>query len=466
MNLDYKIENVCGLPSYCWFIVKTPKHNLPGRQVQKFAKFELSCPDLTKTEFMILRIFQLLIPVLILFSACSQESEYSDWRGPGRDGIYPETGLLKQWPEEGPELLWSFEGLGYGHNAVAATNDKVYVTGINDSAQSMGILFAFELDGELAWKKAYGKDFASNFVGTRSTPVVVGKHIYIESGAGAVYCLDAENGTELWSVDFIQDLGVDSVIQFGYAESVLIDRDRLICVPGGKENNVVALDRYTGEKIWASPGVGEPATYNSPILIELGEQRLVIAMTASSVMGIDASNGEMYWRLEQTQQNKIHANTPLYWKGHLLVASVDPTSSSGLVLLELQDGGKQAEVVWRNRKFRNLMGGMVRIDSCIYGSAYLKKDWQVIDWNTGEMLVQNKELGGGPIIYADGLFYCYAEREGEIALVDANPEKFEVISKFKVPKGTREHWAHPVIHKGVLYIRHGDALMAYDIKNE
>ena len=411
------------------------------------------------------RLFILFLISLLLSYSCSKKSEYSDWRGPDRDGIYPETGLLKQWAEEGPALLWSYEELGYGHTAVAATGDKIYVTGIKDSAQSMGTLFVFDTEGNLLWEKIYGKDFTDNFIGTRSTPVVVDDLVYIESGAGAVYCLQSDDGEEIWSRDFVKDFGADSVIQFGYAESPLIEGKKLYCVPGGKENNVVALNRFTGETVWSSPGNGEQATYNSPILIEVGEQRLLIAMTAGSVMGIDAESGEMFWQVEQTQQNKIHANTPLYHDGRLLISSADPTSTSGLVQLELHEGGKKAKPVWRDRRFRNLLGGLVRIDSCIYGSTAVGSDWRVISWNTGDTLVRNRELGGGSIIYADGLFYCYTEREGEVALVDATPEKFEVISKFKVPLGSREHWARPVIHQGVLYIRHGEALMAYDIKD-
>jgi hypothetical protein len=411
-------------------------------------------------------IRSLILPaaLILLLTACTQTFEYSDWRGPNRDGIYPGTELLKEWPEDGPELLWSYEGLGYGHTAVAVASNKVYVSGVKDSAVSMGTLFTFDLNGALLWEKEYGIDFTNNFIGTRSTPVVVDELIYIESGAGAVYCLNAESGEEVWSLEFIADLGVDSVLQFGYSESPLIDGDRLICVPGGKENNVVALDRFTGEKIWASEGYGEQATYNSPILIEVGNQRLVIAMTASSIMGIDADNGEMYWRLEQTQGNLIHANTPLYADGKLVVASVDAKSTSGMVQVQLSEEGKKAEVVWRNKRFRNLLGGIVRIDTCIYGSTAMGKDWQVLSWNTGEMLAQTKELGGGSIIHADGLFYCYTEREGEVALMDANPDKMEIISKFEVPLGSREHWARPVIHEGILYIRHGKALMAYGIK--
>ena len=390
-------------------------------------------------------------------------SEFSNWRGPNRDGIFPEKNLLKQWPESGPELLWSFEGLGYGHSSAAVTSDRVFVTGVKDTIVSEGTLFTFDLDGKLLWQKDYGKDFCLNFHGTRSAPVVVGNLIYIESGMGAVYCLNAENGEQVWSVDFIKDLGVDSVIQFGFSESVLIDGESLICVPGGKENNVVALNRFTGKKLWTSKGFEEPATYNSPILVEHNKQKLVIAMSAGSIMGIDAGTGEMYWRIEHTQRNKIHANTPIYAGGKLLVSSGDPTPTSGLVLLQLSEDGKNAKVVWRNTKMRNLMGGAIKLDTCLFISAYLRPDWQVINWNTGETIVQNKELGGGAVIYADGMFYCYAENDGEMALVDASCNKFEVVSRFKVPLGTDQHWAHPVIKNCVLYIRHGNALMAYNI---
>jgi outer membrane protein assembly factor BamB len=409
------------------------------------------------------RFFLSLSVILVIFSSCQQKVEISDWRGPNRDGIFFEKNLLKHWPENGPDMLWSFEGLGFGHSSVAVANGKVYVTGIKDTIVSAGTLYAFDLNGKMLWQKDYGKDFSLNFHGTRATPVIIDDFIYIESGMGAVYCLNAETGDQVWAVDFVQDLGVDSVIQFGYAESVLIDGDNLICVPGGKENNVVAFNRFTGKKIWNSKGFEEPATYNSPILVNQNGQRLVIAMSASSIMGIDAGTGEMFWRIQQTQQNLIHANTPLFFDGKLVVSSAGRDSTSGLVQLQLSENGKSAEVVWRNKKFINLMGGIVRIDTCIYGSAYLKNDWQVINWNTSEMILQNKDLGGGSIIYADEMFYCYAENDGEVALVNASPNKFEIVSKFKVPLGTAQHWARLVIDDGKLFVRHGNALMVYDI---
>ncbi|WP_340112451.1 PQQ-binding-like beta-propeller repeat protein [Maribellus mangrovi] len=401
---------------------------------------------------------------ILFLGACQQpKQQFSDWRGPNRDGIYNETDLLKEWPESGPEMLWSFEGLGYGHSSVAAVNNKIFVTGVKDTLESMGTLFAFDANGELLYERDYGKDFSLLYHGTRSTPVVSDDIIYIESGMGAVYALDANSGEEIWSKDFQVDFDEDSVIQFGHSESVLLDGDRLICVAGGKEFNVVALNRFTGELLWSCEGEGEIATYNSPILVDHNGQKLVIAMTSNSIMGIDADTGEKYWRVEQTQGNKIHANTPVYVDGKILMVSAGREKTSGMVQLQLSDDGKSVEEMWRNNRYMNLMGGVVKVDSCFYGSSYLKNDWRVMSWKTGETLTQNKDFGGGAVIYADNMFYCYAERDGEIALAKATPESFEIVSKFEVPLGTKEHWAHPVINNGILYVRHGDALMAYDV---
>ncbi len=405
-----------------------------------------------------------LAAIAFLMLSCEKKSEFSDWRGPQRNGIYPEKGLLQEWPEDGPKLAWSVEGLGYGHSSPAVAGGKVFVSGIKDTVAAEGTLFVFDTRGNKLFEKNYGKDFAYNFYGTRSTPLVADDKIYIESGMGAIYCLNVNTGDEIWSKDFKSDFGVDSVIQFGNSESVLIDGDRLICVPGGSEFNVVALDRNNGELIWSCAGEGDIATYNSPVIAEHGGRRLVIAQTAAFVLGIDAATGEKRWSIEQTQGNKIHANTPLFSDGKILVISAGREKTSGMVQLQLSDDADAVSEIWRNNRYVNLMGGIIKIDSCLYGSSYLKKDWQVISWNTGETLSKNDELGGGAVIYADSRFYCYSEREGEVALCKADPTGFEVISRFKVPLGTGEHWAHPVIADGMLYIRHGNALMAYNIK--
>ena len=403
------------------------------------------------------------IVLIVLGSGFFNSSAQTQWRGPNRDGIYPETGLLKQWPAEGPKILWSYEGLGTGMGSVAISKEKLFVTGIPDTLTAEGFLFSFDTSGKLLWKKSYGKDWTGIFPGARSTPTVVDDLVYVESGNGSVHCIKAQNGDIVWSVDFFKDLQADSV-QFGYSESVLIDGDILYCTPGGKTNNMVALNRFSGKKIWSSPAFGEPATYSSPILINHNGHRLLINLTASSIIGLDAESGEMYWRIHQFQDNKIHANTPAYFDGKILISSASRKDSSGLVLLKLSQDGKKADIVWRNKEYTNLMEGFILKDGCMYGSAYLQPKWFCIDLKTGETKYIAKGLGGGPVIYADGNLYCYAEKDGEMALVEADPDLFIIISRFKVPLGTAQHWAHPVIADGKLYLRHNEALMVYNLK--
>lgn len=414
--------------------------------------------------YQFLKIFALVV----IFSACRtvpEPEEIAQWRGPARDGIYPDTGLLKEWPEEGPELLWSFEGLGSGQGSPVLAGDHIFVTGIADTLSGDGYIYKFNLEGGLIWKKNYGKDWNGIFPGARSTPTVAGNRIYLESGSGAVLSLDRESGEILWTVDFLKDLGADSV-QFGFSESLLVHEDQVICTPGGKINNVVGLNRFTGEKLWSSPAYGEQATYSSPIVAHHNGVDLFINLTASSIIGVDVANGEMYWRIHQYQDNKIHANTPLYHESKVLVSSASRKDSSGLVLLQLSQDGKQAEIVWRNKEMINLMGGVILKDGFIYGSAYLQPRWYCIDIQTGDPKYVSREIGGGAIIWADGLFYCYTERDGEMALVEASPDTFRVVSKFRVPLGTGEHWAHPVIGSGKLLVRRGDALMVYRVGNQ
>ena len=402
--------------------------------------------------------------LVVIISVGETLSAQSQWRGPNRDGVYPETNLLKAWPAEGPKMDWSFEGLGIGQGSAAVSKDRVFVTGIPDTLKSEGFLFSFDTKGKLLWKKSYGNDWTTIFPGARSTPIVVDDLIYVESGNGSIHCMKAQNGESVWSVDFFKDLQADSV-QFGFSESVLIEGDRLYCTPGGKVNNMVALNRFTGKKIWSSPGYREPATYSSPILINHNGHRLLVNLTATSIIGLDADSGEMYWRIHQFQDNKIHANTPVYSDGKLLISSASRKDSSGLVLLQLSPDGKKAEIVWRNREFTNLMGAFILKDGFVYGGAYLQPKWFCIDMKTGLTKYIAKDLGGGPVIYADGHFYCYAEKDGEMALAEGTPDQFRIISKFKVPLGADQHWAHPVIADKKLYIRHNNALMVYDIKN-
>jgi outer membrane protein assembly factor BamB len=404
--------------------------------------------------------FLFLLSIMVPEFNFPTEDQISQWRGPNRDGIYYESNLLKQWPDGGPDMLWSFEGLGDGHGNVGIGKDRLFVCGMIDS---IGYLFSFDLNGKLLWKIAYGPEWTQNYTGARSTPTVVDDLVYFESGHGVVYCFDGNSGALVWNVDLLDKFNAEN-IRWGMAESLLVDGDRIICTPGGKEHNVVALNRFNGETIWTSKGNGQQAAYCSPILIKHNGTRLIITMTAASIIGIDADTGESYWAVEQRQRHNIHANTPIYHNGQVLCSSSSHNGvHDGTVLLQLSADGKNASVVWRNTDVTNLMGGMILIDGYVYGSKYRSSEWYCLDWDTGEIVHSSRPFRNGVVIYADGLFYCYSEG-GELALVDADPENFDVINQFEVPLGTNQHWAHPVIENGQLYVRHGDALMVYNIR--
>jgi outer membrane protein assembly factor BamB len=285
------------------------------------------------------------------------------------------------------------------------------------------------------------------------------------SGQGIVYCYDGNSGDLIWSVDLLKKFNAEN-IEWGMAESPLIDGNIIFCTPGGKKNNVVALNRFDGETIWTSSGNHQPSAYCSPILVNHNNSRLIITNTAESVIGVDAETGEPYWNIEQRQQYGIHANTPIYYRGRILCSTAEYDSGQdGTVQIQLSKDGKKAEVKWRNESVKNLINGYILKDGFVYGSPFNASEWYCLNWETGKVEYITKALDSGAIIYADGLFYCYSHK-GEMALVDADRKEFKVISSFKVPLGTKQHWAHPVIDKGRLYIRHGDALMVYDIAND
>lgn len=406
---------------------------------------------------MMKNIFCLFVATLLI--SCNESPEISQWRGPDRDGKYPYTNLLKQWPDNGPDLLWSFEGLGEGHGNVGIGKDRLFVCGMPDT---IGVIYAFNMQGELSWKKEYGVEWYLNYTGSRSTPTVVGDLVCFESGKGVVYCYDGNDGNLIWSVDLLQKFNAEN-IKWGMAESLLVDGNTIFCTPGGPENNVVALNRFTGETIWTSTGNHQPAAYCSPILVEHNNTRLIVTMTAESIIGLDAETGEAYWSIEQQQSNKIHANSPVYFEGKIVCSSSSSkTIHGGTVQIQLSEDGKKAEVSWRREKITNLMSGFILNDGFIFGSLYKKSDWYCLNWETGETAYMSEALTSGVVIYADDLFYCYTHK-GEMALVDADNQEFKILSSFNVPLGTMQHWAHPVIDQGRLYIRHGNALMAYDI---
>ena len=397
----------------------------------------------------------------LFFSIDKRAEDVSQWRGPQRNGIYNEKGLQKTWPGNGPEMLWSFEGLGAGHGNVGLSQDKIFVLGMPDS---IGVLYAFNYHGKLLWKKKYGLEWHENYTGPRTTPTIVDERVYFESGQGTVFCYNGNTGNKIWSVDLMKKFDAAN-ITWGMAESILIEGDLLYCTPGGKDNNIVALNRFNGETVWTSPGNSQPSAYCSPVFVKHNNTSLIVTMTAESIIGVDALTGQFYWQVPQFQTNKIHANSPVYSNGMIYCSSDNAKTNAGLVALKLSDDGKSVTTKWRNENYKNLMGGIILTDGYIYGSIYRKNSWCCIDASNGQILYSSDKFNNGNIIMADGLFYCYSEK-GELALVSANSTLFNVISRFQIPLGTEQHWSHPVIYEGSIYIRHGNALMVYDLKDK
>jgi outer membrane protein assembly factor BamB len=323
-----------------------------------------------------------------------------------------------------------------------------------------GYLYVFDLSGKLLNKLMYGDEWTANFVGTRATPIINDGKIYIMSGTGDVICLNKNSLEVIWRKNMLEVFQSQN-ITWGINESPLIIGEKLIITPGGKEHNGVALDKNTGQLIWSSPGEGDLSAYCSPLYIGDQEVPLIVTITAEHIIGLEASTGKMLWSFESKNRNDIHSNTPVYANNMILCTSVD----KGCTMLRLSDGGRKAEIVWELPEWDNMMGAIVKLGDYIYGSGsgYKERVWYCVDWTTGEIKYKETGLGMGVTIYADGLFYCYTDK-GEMALVKATPEKFEIISQFMIEKGTDQHWAHPVIYRGVLYVRHGDSLMAYKIK--
>ena len=407
----------------------------------------------------------ILAGLCVMLSSCNQNaqksaqsvqsSQNSQWRGENRDGVYNETGLLKVWPENGPELLWSYEGLGAGFTSAAIANEKLYITGLTEDNL---VLYVFNLRGELLNKKEIGKEESEKWPGPRSTINVNDGKLYIYNAFGELFCLDENTLNEVWKKDIFTEFDGKNT-DWGFTESPLIVGEKIFMTPGGEQNNMVALNKNTGTLIWTSPGEGTISAYCSPQYIANQSIPIVVTSFGNYIVGFNAETGEKLWSLPQSHEYNIHPNTMLYDNDMVLSTT---GYKVGSVMFRLKNGGKAIEEVWRN-EVDNQMGGAIKVGNYVYASGHMNRAWFCVDWNTGEIKYRVSDMAPCNVIYADGMLYCYSEK-GEVYLVKPNPEQFELISSFKITLGTDNHWAHPVIYDGVLYIRHGDALMAYKVK--
>jgi len=382
------------------------------------------------------------------------------FRGPAGDGWFAETGLLKQWPKGGPKVAWTVQGLGQGYSSATVAKGTVYVTGMDD--QKQGYLFAFDLDGSPKWKTMYGPELEKRgpaVAGTRASATIDGDRVYLMTGFAKVISFDAGTGGILKTVDLVERFKPKPA-QFGFAESVLVDGQKLICTPGGPDASIIALDKDTGEALWQTKGLSQATGYCSARLVQHGDRRLVLTMLAGSVVAVDAGSGQVVWQHEYPHRAGVQPNPPLYADGMVYVSS---GMGSGGAMFSLAESSPTAEPKWADKTLDCQMQGTVLIDGYVYGTAQsANKGLVCLDWKTGKAMWNAPEVGMAVVTAADGMLYVYGT-DGTMRLARPNPAAFEPAGQFTVSVGTNEHWAHPTIANGRLYIRHGDALTVYDI---
>jgi|WetSurMetagenome_2_1015567.scaffolds.fasta_scaffold04376_2 outer membrane protein assembly factor BamB len=409
--------------------------------------------------------------ILLLLSGFIKAQNISDWRPENRTGVSAETGLLKSWPEAGPKLLWTNTELTKGNSSVSFSANTVYTTGTEGANE---ILYALDMNGKTLWKTVMGRSWTQSFPESRATPVVEGNNVYTTSGLGDLACIDGTTGKIIWAYK-ASEVNKGTYGSWGIAESMLIDGDKLYFSPGGPETMTIALKKTTGDVVWKSASLGDKPGYVSPILVNYAGKKMIINVSLSHVFAVDASNGDILWKVEHATSSDpnngrwdlIKCTTPLYKDGMVYVTGGYDTPG---MMVKIGTDGKSATVAWTDQVLDNHHGGVVLINGYIYGSNWLNNsdgNWCCIEWATGKKMWEEHWKCKGSIIAAEGMLYIYDEKGGNVALLKANPEKFDLVSTFKVTQGSSgPFWAHPVIHKGILYIRHTNALMAYSIKAE
>jgi outer membrane protein assembly factor BamB len=430
------------------------------------------------------RIALVLLAGLLPLAALHAD-DWPGWRGADRSGVSKETGLLKSWPKEGPNLLWTCREAGIGYSGPAIVGDRLYTMGARGDTE-----YAFALDvqtGKEVWAAKIGPVF--NWMGNQwnagpsATPTVQGGKVYALGGQGILVCLTADKGTEVWRTDMTTDLGGEvnpigggpDKLGWGWTWSPLVDGEQLLCVPGGGQGLLAALDKKTGKVLWRSKDVPEKATYSSPVLAEVGGIRHYVAMTNSGTVGVSAKDGSLLWTYKHLYKDMV-IPTPLVQDDLVLttVGLMNFRPGADLIQVSAAGGGAlKAVKKYANQELASGVATPVRVGDHVYGYSESRQStgWLCMDFKTGKPAwVESAGLGAGSLTAADGHLYCYTEDKGDVALVQASPEKWNLVSQFEIPEKTKlrkpsgKLWTPPVIANGRLYLRDQELIFCYRIK--
>jgi len=406
-----------------------------------------------------------------LFTASAWGADWPQWRGPNRDGKSADTGLLKEWPKEGPPLAWKISGLGGGYSGPSIAAGRIF--GMSNRGDDEVAWALSEKDGKELWATRLGPAFKQQMPqgkeGPACTPTVDGERLYVEGLGGDIACLQVQDGKIVWQHSLTRDFG-GSAPTWSYRESPLVDGDKVIFTPGGQDATLVALDKLTGKTIWKSQVPDGPkAAYASAIAFDFDGQRQYVQLTAKTVVGVAASDGKFLWRYDRPANRMgINCSTPLYHDGLVLAASAYGTGGGLVKLSKDANGGVKAEEVWFSKKMQNHHGGMIVLDGCLYGANGGNEGGALacLDFQTGNVLWDGRDSGApkGSVALADGRLY-YRSENGAMLLIEPSSKQYVERGRFEQPDRSKQPaWTHPVIANGKLYLRDQDALLCYDVK--
>jgi len=400
-----------------------------------------------------LEVVALVLMVGNAAQAAAGDAEWPGWLGPSRDGRSPDRGLLKQWPPEGPRLLWKVDSIGPGWSTVAVTAGRIYTTG---NAGDKQMLICLDLDGKEKWRVEQGpKCNHGKYPGARSTPTVDGQRIYVTGGDGLVTCHGAEDGQIIWKRNMVREMG-GKVGGWQYAESVLILDNLAIMTPGGR-NALVALDKTTGQDVWKSD-VSATAGYSSCIVIGDKDARIIVNGSQSGLFAVDAATGRKIWTSDFASPNTANVPTPAYADGHLFWGV--GYGKGGICYKVSRAGGAwNFEQAWTTKDLNCHPGNYVVADGRIYGKG---RGLTCVDLKSGRTL-WSERIGAGQVCWADGMLYVLADSGGVATLVEPSASGGKAAGRFQVA-GEGASWAHPVVIGGRLYLRYDTNLYCYDVK--
>ncbi len=392
-------------------------------------------------------------------SGASASTGWHQYGGPNRDNISPETGLLKTWPAGGPELKWTITGIGEGYSSLALSDGKLLTMG-NRGDDEMTFCLNAETGQEL-WATATGKAYRENMGnGPRATPTIDGDKVYVLGGNGDLACLELGSGKKLWGGNILKEFNANN-ITWGISESVLIDGPNLVCTPGGKGAAMVALDKNNGKMKWKASVQGDPQTgYSSILPIEFGGVRMYVNFVHTGVIAVDAKTGNFLWGNSSPANGTANCSSPVFSGDSVFAASGYGT---GGTLIKMSGSGKKLKTdeVYSTKDMKNHHGGMVVMDGYLYGfdEAVLK----CIELKSGDVKWQDRSVGKGAIVYADGMLVLRSE-QGPVALCQATPTGYEEAGRFEPSRSDKPAWPHPVVAEGCLFLRDMDQLQCYKVK--